>query len=169
MKGKVVKLGDHINTDFVISGKYKFKTQDMTELAKHVFEDLDPTLAGRITQGTIIVAGRNFGCGSSREHAARLIKRIGVQAVIAKSFARIFYRNAINIGLPAIVVSEEFVDSMNEGDELEIDLDSGKVTDMSRHIDTSFKPFPETVSKILMEGGIAAYVRKHGVFPWDTE
>jgi len=168
MRGSVVKLGDHINTDFVISGKYKFKSADLNELSGHIFEDLDPSLAERITERTILVAGRNFGCGSSREHAARLIKMKGVRAIVAKSFSRIFFRNAINIGLVAITASNEFVDRTEEGDDLEIDMQEGRVANHTKGMKDVFKPFPEFVSKILAEGGIVNYLKKHGGFPWDT-
>jgi 3-isopropylmalate/(R)-2-methylmalate dehydratase small subunit len=168
MRGKAVKLGDHINTDFVISGKYKFKTQDIKELSKHIFEDLDPTLSQRIKSGTIIVAGRNFGYGSSREHAPRVIKEVGVSAVIAKSFARIFFRNAINIGLPVIVASESFIDSTNEGDEVSLDLEKGTIKNETKNIEETFKPYPSFISVVMREGGIVSYFKKYGVLPWDT-
>jgi len=167
MKGNVVKLGDHINTDFVISGKYKFRTQDIKELTKHIFEDLDPTLSQKIKPGTVIVAGKNFGYGSSREHAARVIKEAGVIAVVAKSFARIFFRNAINIGLPVIVVPGSFVDSTSEGDQIYIDLESGIVKNESKSLEVRFNPYPSFINTIMKEGGIVEYFKKHGAFPWD--
>ena len=121
--GKSIKLGDNINTDFIISGRYKFAITDMKELSKHIMEDIDPTFPQKITPGqSIIVAGNNFGCGSSREHAPLAIKGCGVSAVIAKSFAAIFFRNAINIGLPFLEL--EVAGSINDGDLLEIDLSS---------------------------------------------
>lgn len=168
MRGRVVKLGDHINTDFVISGKYKFKTQDIKELSKHIFEDLDPTLSQRITSDTIIVAGRNFGYGSSREHAPRVIKEVGVRAIVAKSFARIFFRNAINIGLPVIVASEKFVDSTNEGDEISLSLENGIIRNETRNFEEKFKPYPSFISIVMNEGGVINYFKKYGAFPWDT-
>src|SRR3989339_1209581 len=116
------KVADDINTDYIISGRYKFKIQDPYELAKHVMEDIDPEFYSRVKKGDFLVAGRNFGCGSSREQAPQAIKYAGISAVIAKSFARIFYRNCYNLGLPAI---EAYTDGIDDADELELDLDAG--------------------------------------------
>ncbi len=168
MRGRVVKLGDQINTDLIISGKFKFKGQDLRELSDHLFEDLDPSLSKRMVEGTILVAGRNFGCGSSREHAPRLLRMKGVQAVVATSFARIFYRNAINIGLPPISASSDFVDETHEGDDLEVDMENSLILNHSRRLEWTFKPFPHFISKILQKGGIVEYIKEYGEFPWNT-
>ncbi|MEM3054504.1 MAG: 3-isopropylmalate dehydratase, partial [Candidatus Bathyarchaeia archaeon] len=111
LRGKVIKLGDDVNTDLVIAGRYKFRSVTLEDMAKHIFEDIDPTLASRIKPSDIVVAGKNFGCGSSREQAPRVMVAAGISAVVAKSFARIFFRNAINVGLPALAVDAKFVDS----------------------------------------------------------
>jgi 3-isopropylmalate/(R)-2-methylmalate dehydratase small subunit len=122
LRGKAHCFGNDVNTDYIISGKYKFKTLDMKELAKHVMEDLDPDFAERVQPGDFVVAGSNFGCGSSREQAPLALLNAGVGAVLAKSFARIFYRNAINTGLPVVVCDTGLIDA---GDELVVDLESG--------------------------------------------
>lgn len=119
-----LKVQDNINTDYVISGRYKFKIQDPKELASHIFEDIDPDFAARVKQGDILVAGENFGCGSSREQAPQALKKAGFYAVAAKSFARIFYRNAFNIGLILVECNTDFID---DGNELELDIDIGKL------------------------------------------
>lgn len=124
IRGKAHKFGDDINTDYIISGKYKFKSLDFNEMSKHLFEDLDPEFYKKITPGDIIVAGKNFGCGSSREQAPLVIKHAGISLVIAKSFARIFYRNSINVGLPLL---EADTDQIDQGDELEVGLFNGKI------------------------------------------
>ena len=158
--GKSIKLGDNINTDFIISGRYKFAITDMKELAKHIMEDIDPGFAAKITPGkTMIVAGNNFGMGSSREQAPLVIKEAGIVAVLAKSFARIFYRNAFNIGLALIEVD---TDKISENDILDIDLDKGKVRNISRNIELSAKPFPSFMQGLLVEGGIINYYKKYG-------
>lgn len=118
---------DDINTDYIISGRYKFKIDDMNELAKHVMEDIDADFAGKVRRGDFVVAGRNFGCGSSREQAPRALKAAGVSAVIAKSYARIFYRSSFNVGLPLIECETDWIE---DGDKLSVDLDSGEVCDI---------------------------------------
>ena len=130
MKGKAHKLGDDINTDYVISGRYKFAITDPKELGKHVFEDLDPELASNIKEGDFIIAGDNFGCGSSREQAPQALKATGIRAVIAKYFARIFYRNAINLGL---LVLEADTDEIDDGDELELDMKDSKIKILNKN------------------------------------
>ncbi|HIH90205.1 3-isopropylmalate dehydratase small subunit [Ignicoccus hospitalis] len=167
MKGRVVaKLGDNIDTDMIIPFRYKAKTTDYYELAKHVFEDLDPELAKRIKPGDVVVAGKNFGMGSSREQAPIAIKYSGVSAVIAKSFARIFFRNAINIGLP-VIEAPEVVDETEEGDELEVDLEKGVIRNLTKGKEYSFKPYPPMIMEVMKEGGIYEYFKKHGKFPWE--
>jgi 3-isopropylmalate/(R)-2-methylmalate dehydratase small subunit len=159
--GKAHKFGDDVNTDYIISGKYKFKTLDMKALAKHVMEDLDPNFYEKVSPGDFIVAGTNFGCGSSREQAPLAIKYADVGAVLAKSFARIFYRNAINTGLPVV---ECDTDQIAPGDELFVDLAAGVITNRTKRITLPIKPLPEVMIKILNDGGLAAHFRKYGGF-----
>lgn len=152
---------DNINTDYVISGRYKFKIQDPHELAKHVMEDLDPNFYQRIQKGDFIVAGRNFGCGSSREQAPQAIKYAGIAAVIAKSFARIFYRNCYNLGLLAIEANS---DGIADGDELEVNLNAGVIRNKSKNQAIQFSPLPKTMQTLLADGGLVEHFRKHGGF-----
>uniref|UniRef100_A0A7C3RVB5 3-isopropylmalate dehydratase small subunit n=1 Tax=Dictyoglomus thermophilum TaxID=14 RepID=A0A7C3RVB5_DICTH len=162
LKGKAHKFGDDINTDYIISGKYKFKSLDFNEMSKHLFEDLDPEFYKKINPGDIIVAGKNFGCGSSREQAPLVIKYAGISLVIAKSFARIFYRNSINIGLPLI---EANTDEIDNGDELEVDLFQGKIYNKTKNITILSKStFPDIMVKILQAGGLVEYLKKEGDF-----
>lgn len=162
--GSAHKFGNDVNTDYIISGKYKFKTLDMNELAKHVMEDLDADFYNKVTPGDFIVAGSNFGCGSSREQAPLAIKYANVGAVLAKSFARIFYRNAINTGVPVV---ECDTDRINAGDKLEVDLDRGIIINHTTGQDIPVKPLPGVMIKILNDGGLAAHFRKHGGFKLD--
>lgn len=160
IKGKAIKLGDNINTDFIISGRYKFSITDIKELSKHIMEDIDPAFASKIIPGeSIIVAGQNFGMGSSREQAPLVIKESGIKAVLAKSFARIFYRNAFNIGLALIETDTQRLD---ENDTLEIDLDKGKVRDITKNLELNSKPLPEFMQELLKENGIVNYFKKYG-------
>jgi 3-isopropylmalate/(R)-2-methylmalate dehydratase small subunit len=159
--GKAHKFGNDVNTDYIISGKYKFKTLDMKALAKHVMEDLDPHFYEKVNTGDFIVAGTNFGCGSSREQAPLAIKYADVGAVLAKSFARIFYRNAINTGLPVV---ECDTDQIDPGDELFVDLAAGVITNRTKGSTIPIKPLPEVMIKILNDGGLAAHFRKYGGF-----
>ncbi len=162
LTGKAYKFGDDVNTDLIISGRYKFSTLDMKELAKHVMEDIDPEFSGKIAPGkSFIVAGRNFGCGSSREQAPLAIKEAGVVAVIAQSFARIFYRNAVNVGL---VVLEGDTANIEEGDGLEVDFEEHLIRNKDKKREIKIKPLPEIMVRILSEGGLAAYFKKHGGF-----
>ncbi|MDY6795267.1 MAG: 3-isopropylmalate dehydratase small subunit [Actinomycetota bacterium] len=160
-RGKAHVFGDDINTDYIISGKHKFKTLDMKELACHCMEDIDPEFTVRVEPGDFIVAGINFGCGSSREQAPLVIKHAGVAAVLATSFARIFFRNAINKGLPVI---ECDTSGIRTGDELEVDLEAGKVTSLTRDDVTEVTPLPDVMMDILREGGLTDYLRKYGGF-----
>ncbi len=158
--GKSVKLGDNINTDFIISGRYKFAITDMSELAKHIMEDIDPNFPQKITRGqSIIVAGNNFGMGSSREQAPLVIKEAGIVAVISSQFARIFFRNSFNIGLPLIETDTSKID---ESDQLQIDLDNGLVRNLTKGIDLKIKPLPKFMQDLLAEGGIVNYYKKYG-------
>jgi len=156
-KGRVWKYGDNVNTDVIFPGKYTYSVLDPEEMARHALEDLDPDFAQKVKPGDVIAAGRNFGCGSSREQAAACLKYAGVQAVIARSFARIFFRNAINQGLP-VLQSGEAVDSIEDGEEIEINLALGKIETKKGVF--SFSPFPESVSGILEEGGLIPYTKK---------
>lgn len=160
-QGKSHKFGNDVNTDYIISGKYKFKTLDMNELAKHVMEDLDPDFYSKVTPGDFIVAGSNFGCGSSREQAPLAIKHANISAVLAKSFARIFYRNAINTGLPVLECNTDLIDP---GDVLDIDLAAGCIINRTKDISIEVKPLPGVMIKILNDGGLAAHFRKYGGF-----
>jgi 3-isopropylmalate/(R)-2-methylmalate dehydratase small subunit len=163
LTGRAIKLGDNINTDFIISGRYKFAITDMKELAKHIMEDIDPAFASKITFGkSIIVAGSNFGMGSSREQAPLVIKEAGIVAVLAKSFARIFYRNGFNIGLPLI---ETDTDKIAEQDELDIDLDRGLLKNVNKNLELKTTPFPVFMQELLKEGGIIQYYNKHKSLP----
>ena len=156
-KGRVWKYGDNINTDVIFPGKYTYSILDPEEMARHALEDLDPDFAQKVKPGDVIVAGRNFGCGSSREQAATCLKYAGVQAVVAISFARIFFRNAINQGLP-VLQSQEAVDSIENGEKIEIDFTRGKIK--TRRGDFAFFPFPESVMGILEAGGLIPYTKK---------
>jgi len=161
--GKSIKMGDSINTDFIISGRYKFAITDMKELAKHIMEDIDPAFPSKIAPGNcMIVAGKNFGMGSSREQAPLVIKEAGINAVLAKSFARIFYRNSFNIGLALI---ETDTDKISETDQLDIDLDRGVVKNVTKNIELKIKPLPRFMQGLLQEGGIINYFKKHGKLP----
>lgn len=164
LKGKVHKFGDDVNTDYIISGRHKFKTLDMKELAKHVMEDLDPDFYSKVKKGDFIVGGRNFGCGSSREQAPLAIINADISAVVAKSFARIFYRNCINTGLPVI---ECDTDQIDESDELEIDLEAGVLHNRTKNIDIKIAPLPGVMLQILSEGGLVEHFKKYGTFNFD--
>ena len=159
--GSVIKYGDNVDTDVIIPARY-LNTSVPSELAAHCMEDLDKTFVSRVKAGDIIVAGQNFGCGSSREHAPIAIKASGVSLVIAKSFARIFYRNAINIGL-AIVECPEAAAEIGEGDEVEADLDNGIIRDLTTCKEYKTAPFPEFVQKIIENGGLIASIASGAV------
>ncbi|MFH1190731.1 MAG: 3-isopropylmalate dehydratase small subunit [Candidatus Omnitrophota bacterium] len=157
--GKSIKLGDNINTDFIISGRYKFAITDMRELAKHIMEDIDPNFAQKIIPGeSIIVAGSNFGMGSSREQAPLVIKEAGIVAVLSRQFARIFFRNSFNIGLPLIETDTSKID---EGDQLQIDLDKGRLMNLTKGMELEIGPLPKFMQDLLAEGGIVNYYKKH--------
>lgn len=156
-KGKVWKYGHDINTDVIFPGKYTYSILEPEEMAKHALEDLDPSFAPNVQPGDIIIAGKNFGCGSSREQAATCLKYAGVQAIIASSFARIFFRNAINQGLP-VLQSCEAVEKLEKGDEVEIDLSRGKI--ISTKGTFHFPPLPRSVLGILKAGGLIPYIKK---------
>lgn len=157
-EGKVIKYGDNVDTDVIIPARY-LNTIDKKELASHCMEDLDKTFISRVQSGDIMVAGFNFGCGSSREHAPIAIKESGISLVIAKSFARIFYRNSINIGLP-ILECPEAVDAINEGDKLEADLDNGVIYNRTTGKEYKTQPFPQFIQNIILGGGLVESVKK---------
>lgn len=158
IKGKAWKFGDNINTDVIIPARY-LTTSDPRELAKHVLEGVAPNFSKKVAKDDVLVAGENFGCGSSREHAAIAIKAIGISCIIAKSFARIFYRNAINIGLP-ILESREAVKGIKQGDRLEIDLAKGQIKNLRTGRIFKAQPFPEFMQKIIQAGGLINYVKR---------
>ncbi len=158
MKGKVHLYGDHVDTDQIIPGAYT-KTLDVDELASHVFEYLDPDFRTRMNSGDFVVAGEDFGCGSSREQAPLALKAAGVAAVVASSFARIFYRNAINIGLPVVEIGSHDIEN---GSELEIDLKAGALTDRTAQRTYQAAKIPAVMLDILNEGGLVPYLKKHG-------
>ena len=159
LKGRAWKFGDDISTDHITPGRYYHLRSNLPELAKHVMEDANPEFASKVKPGDFIVAGKNFGCGSSREHAPAVIKLAGVSAVIAKSFARIFFRNAINIGLPVLIADTSQID---EGDELEVDLTGGVIRDLTKGIEIKASPMPDVMIRILETGGLVEYVKKYG-------
>ena len=161
LKGRAFKFGDSISTDHVIPGRYAHLRSNLPELAKHVLEDADPIFVSKVKAGDFIVAGNNFGLGSSREHAPLVIKMAGVSAILAKSVARIFFRNAINLGLPILICD---TDGINDGDELEIDLAMGTVKDVTNGNQFTFGRIPEVMLHILDEGGLISYIQKHGDF-----
>ena len=161
LRGKAFKFGDSISTDHIVPGRLLHLRSSLPELAKHVFEDTDPTFAERVTSGDFIVAGRNFGLGSSREHAPLVIKMSGVSAVLAKSVARIFFRNAINVGLPVLICDTDMID---DGDKLEVNLKTGEISDLTNKAQLSFSRMPEVMLRILDEGGLIPYIKKYRGF-----
>lgn len=158
LRGKAHKFGDNIDTDVIIPARY-LVTTDPQELAKHCMEPIAPNFPQRAKPGDIIVAGENFGCGSSREHAPLAIKGLGISCVIAKSFARIFYRNAFNIGLP-VLECPEAVDEINDGDELEVNIETGEIRNLTTGKTYQAMPIPPFMREILNAGGLINYVRK---------
>lgn len=166
LRGRAWKFGDSISTDLIAPGRLFHLRTNLPELAKHVMEDADPKFAEKVKKGDFIVAGRNFGLGSSREHAAAVIKLAGVGAVLAKSFARIFYRNAVNVGLPALEADTRKIEN---GDELEIDMRAGVIVNRTKGTKIKIKPMPDFMLGILTEGGLVPYIKKHGGFKTCTE
>lgn len=158
VKGKVYKYGDNVDTDVIIPARY-LNTPDAKELALHCMEDIDDTFAKKVQPGDIMVAGKNFGCGSSREHAPLAIKTCGVACVIAATFARIFYRNALNIGLP-ILECPEAAEAVKAGHEVSVDFDTGAIEDLTTGAKFSAEPFPPFMQDLINAGGLAAYARK---------
>lgn len=158
IKGRVWKFGDDIDTDIIIPGRYLVIT-DENELAKHVMEGLDPEFYSKTKEGDIILAGKNFGCGSSREHAPIALKAAGISAVVAESFARIFYRNAINVGFP-LLESEKISSSFDEGEEIELDMDKGVLKNEGTGKEYEVKKLPEFMLEILNNGGLIPYLKE---------
>ncbi len=156
--GKVFKYGDNVDTDVIIPARY-LNSSDPAELATHCMEDIDKTFVKRVKKGDIIVADKNFGCGSSREHAPIAIKAAGVSCVIAETFARIFYRNSINIGLP-IIECPEAAKAIADGDEVEVDFDSGKITDRTTGKSFQGQAFPAFMQKIIKAEGLINYINQ---------
>jgi len=167
MSYQAFKYGDDINTDYIISGKYKFKSDDMEAMAVHAMEDLDPAYYDKVKPaGGYLVAGTNFGMGSSREQAPLVLINSNTKAVLAKSFARIFYRNAINTGLPVVVCDTDLIDN---GDELELNLEGGILTNVTQGTTIEFAPLPPVMAQLLSDGGLVAHFRKHGGFNIDEK
>ncbi len=159
LRGRAFIFGDDISTDHIAPGRHFHLRSNLPELSKHVLEDVYPDFYEKISPGDFIVSGNNFGLGSSREHASRIIKLAGVGAVIAKSFARIFFRNAINVGLPVIMVDTS---EIKEGDEIEVDLNGGIVRDVTADLELEFPPLPGVMQTILKDGGLVDHINKHG-------
>ena len=161
LTGSSFKFGDDISTDLIAPGRLYHLRSDLPELAKHVLEDADPEFAGKVKPGDFVVGGRNFGLGSSREHAPLIMKIAGVGAVLAKSFARIFFRNCINVGLPVLICD---TDKIDEGDMLEIDLKKGIIDNKTKNLKLEFSSLPEVMIKILNDGGLASHIAKNKGF-----
>jgi 3-isopropylmalate/(R)-2-methylmalate dehydratase small subunit len=158
IEGKVWRYGDNVDTDVIIPARY-LNISDMKELSKHCMEDIDKTFAANVKKGDIMAGGKNFGCGSSREHAPATIKESGIACVVANSFARIFYRNAINIGLPLMEIGDA-VDSIKADDVLKIDISAGKIQDITTGKSFNSEPLPEFIQGISKAGGLIEYVKK---------
>ncbi len=158
-RGRAYKFGDNVSTDLIAPGRLFHLRSNLPELAKHVLEDADPEFPGKVSPGDFVIGGGNFGCGSSREHAPTIIKLAGVRAVLARTFARIFFRNCINIGLPAVTCDTSKID---DGDELSLDLAAGVVRNHTKGTEIRFAPIPESMRKVLDAGGLVAYIEQHG-------
>jgi 3-isopropylmalate/(R)-2-methylmalate dehydratase small subunit len=161
LKGKAIKLGDNISTDDIIPGRFTHLRSNLPELAKHVLEDAAPEFASKVKSGDFLVGGKNLGLGSSREHAPVIIKMSGVGAILAKSAARIFFRNAINQGLPVLLCD---TDKISDGDELEINLTAGMIANLTSGVTLSCSKMPPIMSAILKEGGLIPYIQRHKDF-----
>jgi len=159
LSGKAWVFSDDISTDHIAPGRYFHLRSNLPELAKHVLEDAREDFAEQVKPGDFVVAGENFGLGSSREHAPTIIKLAGVSAVLAKSFARIFFRNAVNIGLPVIMLDTS---DIQEGDQLEVDLEKGRLRDLTGAKELSFQPLSNEMMRILGDGGLVEHIKKHG-------
>ena len=161
LEGKCFKFGDDLNTDYIIPAKYRGKYGKLDDMLPHIMEDLQDNFYELITPGDFIVAGKNFGCGSSREHAPQLIKKAGIGGIIAKSFARIFYRNCINLGLPILICNTELI---NENDYLQVHFEKGIIVNTTSRMEITFSPYPEFIQKILAAGGAINYLKLHKKF-----
>ena len=161
LKGKAWKFPDNISTDHIAPGRLFHLRSNLPEFSKHVLEDADPEFASKVQKGDFVVAGSNFGLGSSREHAPQIIKLSGVSAVIAKSFARIFYRNAINIGLLLLECDTDGIDAQ---DEIEVDVREGVIKNLTKNTEIKFKPLPEVMIKLQQDGGLIEHIKKYGDF-----
>jgi 3-isopropylmalate/(R)-2-methylmalate dehydratase small subunit len=159
ISGRVQRFGSDINTDYIIAAQHKAASLDVMEMARHTFEDIDPEFVGRVRPGDVVVAGANFGCGSSRETAPRVLIACGISAVVAPSFGRIFFRNAINVGLPVIECDTAGIE---QDDAIEIDLESGHVSIRQRGSERHARPLPDVMRALLDAGGLANYLRVHG-------
>ncbi len=157
-KGTVIKYGDNVDTDVIIPARY-LNTSDPKELALHCMEDIDASFPSRVKSGDIMMANHNFGCGSSREHAPIAIKESGISCIIAADFARIFYRNAINIGLP-IIECPDAVNNTDDGDELEVDFDKGEIKNITKNCTYYSQPFPQFIQQIIVAGGLIKAIEK---------
>lgn len=161
LKGKAHIFGNDVSTDDIIASKYKSSTTDMAEMSKYLMGNVDPDFVRRIAPGDFIVAGSNFGCGSSRETAPRVIKLAGLSAVLARGFARIFFRNAINVGLPVV---ECATGSIKEGERLEVDLTAGLVRNLTQGTEVRIAPLPPVMLELLSDGGLSEHFKKYGTF-----
>lgn len=161
LKGRAFKFADNISTDQIIPGRFSYLRSNLPELAKHAMEDANPSFVNQVKSGDFVVAGENFGLGSSREHAPLVIKKAGVRAILAKSVARIFFRNAVNLGLPVLLCD---TDKINDGDKLEINLEAGIIHDLSNGNQLGFSKLPKVMLNILNDGGLLPYIQKNGDF-----
>lgn len=155
------RFGDDVSTDHISSGRYRFLAKNLQALAAHCLEDLDAEFARRVRPGDFVVAGRNFGCGSSREYAPRVLQLLGVTAIVARSFGRIFFRNAVNIGLPAVEAPTEGIAA---GDRLRLDLEAGTLTNVTQGIILAVTLYPPVMLGILRDGGLVAHLKRHGTY-----
>ena len=158
-RGRALRFGDDINTDYIIADHYKARSADIAEVARYVFADYQPEFAKRVRAGDIVVAGRNFGCGSAREAAPRVLKAAGIACIVASSFARIFFRNSINIGLPVVECDTA---AIHDGDELRVEVEGGIVKNLTRDLQVATTPIPAIMAAILQAGGLAGYIKLHG-------
>lgn len=161
LEGKAHRFGDNVNTGHIISSRFRAHSGDIAELAKHTLEDLDPEFSQRVEKGDFIVAGRNFGSGSSREQAPRVIKHLGIGAILAGSFSRTFYRNAVALGIPIIECETERIAAR---DRLRIDLERGEVEDLTQSLTLRITPMPHFMWNLIQDGGLLAHIKKHGTF-----
>jgi 3-isopropylmalate/(R)-2-methylmalate dehydratase small subunit len=163
--GRIWRFGDGISTDHITPGRYYHLRGNLQALAEHTLEDANPEFAQKARPGDFVVAGKNFGQGSSREHAPLVLKERGIRAVLASSFARIFFRNAVNVGLVPIICDTE---GFETGDEIEVDLEEGRVRNITRRFERAFAPLPSIMRAILFDGGLIPHIHKRGGFAWDN-